>query len=132
MKRSTFFVLRAIIALAYALLILIVPGWLLPLYGIDAEPGAILMARFVGVELLAVGLLLLFARNLEHGPTVRVIMGSFLAAELVGIIVATAGTLAGPFNALGWTLALIYSSMSLGYAYFLFAKQETAEMAAAG
>jgi hypothetical protein len=28
MKRSTFFVLRAVIALAYALLALIVPGWL--------------------------------------------------------------------------------------------------------
>jgi hypothetical protein len=131
MKRSTFFVLRAVIALAYALLALIVPGWLLSLYGIDGEPGALLMARFVGVELLAVGLLLLFARNLEHQPTLRIIMGSFLAAELVGMGVAIVGTLAGPFNALGWTIVLIYGSMSLGYAYFLLAKGETAQLAAA-
>jgi hypothetical protein len=131
MKRSTFFVLRAVIALAYALAILIVPGWLLLLYGMDVEPGALLMARFVGVGLLAVGLLLLFARNLEHQPTLRIIMGSFLAAELVGMGVAIVGTLAGPFNMLGWTIVLIYGSMSLGYAYFLLAKGETAQMAAA-
>jgi hypothetical protein len=132
MKRSTFFVLRAVIALAYAVPALIVPGWLLPLYGIDAEPGALLMARFVGVGLLAVGLLLLFARNLEHQPTLRIIMGSFLAAELVGMGVAIVGTVAGPFNTLGWTIVLIYGSMSLGYAYFLLAKEETVQMAAAG
>jgi hypothetical protein len=132
MKRSTFFVLRAVIALAYALLALIVPDWLLSLYGIDVEPGALLMIRFVGVELLAVGLLLLFARNLEHQPTLRIIMGSFLAAELVGMGVAIVGTLAGPFNALGWTIVLIYGSMSLGYAYFLLAKGETVQMAATG
>jgi hypothetical protein len=131
MKRSAFFVLRAVIALAYALPALIAPGWLISLYGIDAEPGAVLMARFVGVELLAVGLLLLFARNLEHQPTLRIIMGSFLAAELVGMGVAIVGTLAGPFNALGWTIVLIYGSMSLGYAYFLLAKGETAQLAAA-
>jgi hypothetical protein len=131
MKRSAFFVLRAVIALGYALPALIAPGWLISLYGIDAEPGALLMTRFVGVELLAVGLLLLFARNLEHQPTLRIIMGSLLAAELVGMGVAIVGTVAGPFNALGWTIVLIYGSMSLGYAYFLLAKGETAQLAAA-
>ena len=124
MQRSTFLTLRGIIALAYAIPLLLIPGPLLALYGITPGPEVNLMSGFLGVELIAVGLLCLFSRNLTAADSLRAIMGSLLVAELIGLVLAVIGTLSSVFNPLGWSIALIYGTMSLGYIYFLFLQDE--------
>ena len=124
MKRSTFLTIRGVIALAYAAALLLLPGPLLALYGIAPGPGINLISGFLGVELVAVGLLCLFVRNLDNVEALRAILGALLVAEFIGLVVATIGTLSGVFNSLGWSIALIYGTMSLGYVYFLFVKPE--------
>ena len=122
MKLSSFLIVRSIVALAYALALLLVPAFLLSLYGIISTPGLNLMSRFLGVELIAVGLLCLNARKFTDPGILRAILTSLLIAEAVGVVVAIYGTLSGVFNPLGWSIVLIYGLFSLGYVYFLFIK----------
>jgi hypothetical protein len=122
MKISTFFILRSIVALAYALTLLVIPGLMLSLYGITPEPGINLMSRFLAVELIFAGVMCLNARKFTEPAIVRSILTSLLTAEAVGVIVAVYGTLSGVFNSLGWSIVLIYGLFSLGYVYFLFIK----------
>src|SRR2546421_11703943 len=63
MTLATLLSVNAIVALAYALGLLLVPATLLKVYGITSGPGERLMAQFFGVALLAVGLLTWLARN---------------------------------------------------------------------
>jgi len=123
MKLSTFFILRGIVALGYALTLLAIPGTMLSLYGITPDPGVNLMTLFLGVELVAVGLICLSARNFSDMSVVRAILTSMLIAEAIGVVVAIYGTLSGIFNPLGWTIVLIYGLFSLGYIYYLFIKK---------
>jgi hypothetical protein len=123
MKLGTFFILRSIVALGYALTLLVIPGTLLSLYGITPGPGVNLMTRFLGVELVAVGLICLNARNFSDISIVRAILSSMLIAEAIGVVIAVYGTLSGVFNPLGWTIVLIYGLFSMGYIYYLFIKK---------
>ena len=119
---STFFTIRSLVALAYALTLLLVPGPLLSLYGITPNPGINLMSQFPGVELIAVGFLCLNARKFTDTAVLRSILTSLLIAEVIGVVIAVFGTLSGVFNPLGWSIVLIYGLFSLGYSYFLFIK----------
>ena len=123
MKLSSFLIVRSIVALAYALALLLVPAFLLFLYGVISTPGLNLMSRFLGVELIAVGLLCLNARKFTDPGVLRAILTSLLIAEAVGVVIAIYGTLSGVFNPLGWSIVLIYGLFSLGYVYFLFVKK---------
>ena len=122
MKISTFFTIRSLVALAYALTLLF-PGPLLSLYGIIPNPGINLISQFLGVELIAVGLLCLNARKFTDTAVLRAILTPLLIAEVIGVVIAVFGTLSGVFNPLGWSIVLIYGLFSLGYVYFLFVKK---------
>ena len=123
MKLSTLFTLRSIVALGYALTLLLIPGLMLSLYGITPDPGVNLMSQFLAVELIFAGMLCLNARNFTDPAVVRPILISLLLAEVVGVVVALYGTLSGVFNPLGWSIVLIYGFFSLGYVYYLFIKK---------
>ena len=123
MKLNNLFILRSIVALGYALTLLVIPGTMLTLYGISPDQGTILMTRFLAVELIFAGLLCWQARKIADAAFVRSILISLLVAEAVGVVVAIYGTLSGVFTPLGWTIVLIYSFFSIGYVYFLFFKK---------
>ena len=85
-------------------------------------PAANLLAQLFGVELIAVGLLCWFARNVSDSVTQRAIILAFLIANVIGLIVSLMGTLSGVVNAVGWSAVLIYLVLAAGYAYFQFMK----------
>jgi len=123
MKLNSFLTVRSVVALAYALTLLLVPGLMLSLYGMTPGPGINMMSQFLGVELIFAGLLCLNARKFTDPAVLRAILTSLLIAEAIGVVVALYGTLSGAMNALGWSIVLIYGLFSLGYVYFLFIKQ---------
>ncbi|MDX1614073.1 MAG: hypothetical protein R3300_07155 [Candidatus Promineifilaceae bacterium] len=126
-----FLLLRAIIALAYAIGLLIIPAQLLQLYGVVPDVGSIAMSRFLAVELVAVGVLCLLARSLGDWSALRAVMQALLISEVIGLMVAVVVTTTGAFNALGWSIVVIYGSMSLGYVYFLFFKRPSTSLTSA-
>ena len=123
MKFRTLLVINAVIALGYGLSSLLVPATLLSIYGITQEPAAILMSRFFGVALLAIGVLTLLARDITSADAKRAIIIALLISDAVGVVVAAQGTLSGVMSAVGWSAFGLYLLLGLGYAYLLIAKQ---------
>lgn len=127
MKLKHFFIINAIIALLYAFGELLVPEFLLSLYtGGEPTDESIIVARFFGWGLLAVGLICAFAANTPTSETKRAIVKGLFVAGIVGFIVSLNGVLSGTLNAFGWSAVIIYVFIVSGYGYFWFVKPETA------
>ena len=119
MKLRTFLIIVSIVALVYALGLILLPTTMLSIYGFGASAGDKLLSQFFGVELLAVGLITWLARDLTGASVRPVIMGS-LIADAVGAVVSIVGTLAGVMSSAGWSAVVIYVIFGLGFAYFQF------------
>lgn len=119
MNLRTFLLIAAIIALAYAFGLLLMPALVLTAYGLGTSPSEILLARYFGVELLGLGVIQWMAKDLS-GASVRPVIAGGLALNAVGTIVSLMGTLGGVMNAVGWSGVLLYLLLGLGYAYFQF------------
>ncbi|MFQ5595826.1 MAG: hypothetical protein ACE5HA_16895 [Anaerolineae bacterium] len=122
MKLSTLLVINAIVALVYGISFVLVPATVLSLYGVTQGPGETLTGQFFGVALIAIGLLTWFARDVTDSEAQRAIILALLISDVIGVIVAVLGTLSGVMNAVGWSAAVIYLLLALGYAYFQFVK----------
>ena len=119
MKPRTFFMIAAVVALVYSVGLLLAPGFMNSIYGFGVSSSETLLARFLGVDLLVVGLVLWLGRHLNSVST-RPIVTANLIGNVVGFIVAAAGTLSGVMSGFGWSAVLIYLLLALGFAYFQF------------
>ena len=119
MKLRTLFIVGAVVALIYAAGLLIIPGTMNTLYGLGASSSEKLLARFFGVDLLIIGLILWLGRDLNSVSS-RPIVTASLIGNVAGFIVSAVGTLRGTMNGFGWSAALIYLLLAIGFAYHQF------------
>jgi hypothetical protein len=126
MKLKHMFIIQAIIALAYALGELFVPGTVTKIYGLGDNPGAeiILVARYFGWGLVAVGLIAALVANAPQSQARQSIVKALFVAHVVGLIVSVQGVLNGTFNAVGWSAVVIYLFLTAGFGYFWFVRPE--------
>jgi hypothetical protein len=125
MKLKTLLVINAVVALVYGICFELVPAVLSSIYGVAQGPGQILMARYFGVELIAIGLVCWFARDVTDALARRAIILAVLISDTIGVIVSVQGTLAGVMSSVGWTSAGLYLLLALGFAYMLMKQSPT-------
>jgi hypothetical protein len=116
MRPNTVFLIAAILALAFGLSFLLVPGAVLPMYGISPDAPTLLMSRFFGVALVHLGLALYLIREVRDAAAVRALALAGVVGSVCGMLVALQGVLGGGTNALGWSTVAIYGFLLLGYA----------------
>ena len=128
MKLKHLFIINAIISLGYALGELLITETMFSLYFGTETPTAeaLLVARYFGWGLLAVGLICAFVANAPPSEAKQAIVKALFIADVVGLIVSLMGIFDGTFNALGWSAVVIYVFLAAGYGYFWFIKPETA------
>ena len=119
MSRRLFLSIAALLALGYAAGLILIPAFMNSTYGLGGSDPEILLSRFFGVELLALGLITWLAKDLTGAIVHPIITGS-LIGNAVGAIIALMGTLSGVMNAAGWSAVAIYVFLTLGFAYFQF------------
>ncbi|HEV8166684.1 MAG TPA: hypothetical protein VGR74_19965, partial [Actinomycetota bacterium] len=102
MTLKRLFVLNAVIAGGYGLALLVAADPILDLYGITPNPEGVYMARWFGLELLAIGLTTWLARDAAESAGGRAVAQALTVTYGIGVVLAVWGTLSGPFNALGW------------------------------
>ena len=122
MNTRTVLTTAAVIALIFALGLLLMPASMATLYGMGTSPSEILLARYFGVALLAVGLINWFAKDMDYASLRPVILGN-MVGDFVGLIVSVMGTVGGVLNSLGWLSVALYLLLTLGFAYLYFMGQ---------
>ena len=115
MRLNTLLLIAGVLALVFGLGFLLVPDAVLPLYGIEAAVGTILMSRFFGVALFQLGLTLYLLREVREPATQRALAKAGVAGSAAGLAVALMGVLGGLVNALGWSTVAIYGVLLVGY-----------------
>ena len=120
--------LNAFVAVLLGAAFLLVPSRVLNLFGTETFVATLLMSRFFGTAMLALGLLLWFAKDITEQAARTGIGIALMVGATAGLVVTIVGTFAS--NAVirsnGWIVMLIYVLFGLGYAYLVFAKRESA------
>ena len=125
MKFGNVLLVNAIVALIYGIGLVLLPATVLSIYGVTPGAAVNLASQLFGVELVHVGLICWFARNVSDSPAKRAIILASLIGQLIGLVVSLMGTLSGVFNVVGWSAVGIYLVLALGYAYLQFMKPST-------
>ncbi|MBX2877088.1 MAG: hypothetical protein KTR30_33520 [Saprospiraceae bacterium] len=120
MTLRNFLILNAILFVPFGLIMLILPGDLFPLFGIDLDADGILMARVFGSALLNLGLIcyLVRAEPTDSSAMKAVLIGNFLfhAFDALSTFVAS---YTGVMNSLGWMFTSLHFVLAVGFLYFL-------------
>ena len=124
MRLKYLLILNAVICFVYGITFLLSPTTVLSLHGVAVDPNTRLMGQFYGVELVGIGLLTWLARDAEDSKARQAMILALLISDVIGVIIASLGTLSGVMNALGWSGAAVYAVLAVGYGYFQFAKPD--------
>jgi hypothetical protein len=81
-----------------------------------------MVAQFFGTAMLALGLLLWFAKDVTDEAVQRGMGVALLVAAVAGLVVTVIGTAGGVLRSNGWIAILAYALFGLGYAFLVFVK----------
>ena len=129
MSYKVLFVLNALVAALFGLGFLFRPDFLLPLFGVTEQyASTVWAARFFGSAILALGLVLWFAKDADE--RVQKGMGwALLASMAIGLILTIFASVSS--NAVlrqnTWMPIVVYGLFGLGYVYMIFLRPKTKE-----
>jgi hypothetical protein len=125
MTGKRLFTLNGVIAGGYGIALLVATDPILDRYGITPNPQGAYMARWFGLELLAIGLVTWLARDAAESAAGRAIARALAVTYGIGVVLALWGTLAGPFNTLGWIAVALNLGLGSGFAWYQLNKPRT-------
>jgi len=120
MKLQHLFTVNLFIALFFGISCAVLPEWVLRLYGLDLDAGAIWTTRLVGGSILGFASLMWFGRTTATAELRRAIALALLIQDAIGLVASLEVQLGGSMNTLGWTNPILYGFLAVGYVYFLY------------
>jgi hypothetical protein len=122
MNLKTLLLVNTVLAAAFGVALVIVPGQVTAIYGITADAGMRYMSQLYGSCLVGIAVVCWFARNLAESEARTAIFRSLFVTNGLAFVVAIMAQLKGVTNAVGWSAVAIFLGLGLGWAYFLRAK----------
>jgi len=119
MKFKNLMVIKAIVCLAFGILLLIIPDRLLSLFGATLSAGGIFTAREYGASLFGNLFLCWFAKNAAESDARRAIILALFVYDLIGFVVTVITVVSGVLNPLGWLIVFVYLFFTVCFGYFL-------------
>lgn len=120
MKLSIVFTLNAIAALAVSIGLILVPSFVISIYGGTTNEVGILLAQHYGAVGIGIGVLAWRARNISVQEARRAILPALLSVFLIELVIDLLAQLDGLLNPLGWSIVVLDLLFVLAYAYFLW------------
>lgn len=129
MSYRILFLINSFLAFLSGLGLLIVPSMVLDQFQAEGRKPELLLARFLGVAAITIGLLLWFAKDVTDEKIQKNMGLALLIAAVLGLIVTVIGVspASGVLRSNGWILMLVYVLFGLGYAFLLFLKPRMRE-----
>lgn len=119
------FVVNAIVAVAFGLLLVVAPEVGLGQFAMTARVQEVFMARAIGAALAALGVILWFVKDADADLQKKFSMAALVGCVL-GIIVAIIGV-TSVMKGLGWVVIVVEFVFALGYAFVLFLQPKMKE-----
>jgi hypothetical protein len=120
MKLQHLFTINLVIAIFFGISCSLFAGWVLQMYDLVPNDGAIWTTRLVGGSILGFASLMWFGRKTTSVDTRRPIALALLIQDAIGFVASMEIQLSGSVNAIGWSSPILYGLLALGYAYFLY------------
>jgi len=125
MKLNTWFVIHAMVALIFALGMILMPAFLLSMFGgaaiVSVSP---LFVQMFGATLAGTFVLLWLMKDVSDTAARRAVVIGYFVYFVIATVVSTMAQLSGVFNVMGWSTPGHLIILGLGYAYFLFVKKD--------
>jgi hypothetical protein len=122
MKLKTLMVVNALVAAAFGIGFVVMPGQVMSFYGPEVTAPLEYVAQLFGGALVAFAVLTWTAQNAPDSVARRAILLAMFIGDCIGCVVALIGQLGGVMNALGWSTVVIYLLLAIGFGYFCFAQ----------
>lgn len=120
MNYRIMFLLTALIAVLVGLGFLVVPNIVLNQFGVDEYAATKLVTQFFGTAILALGLLLWFAKNVAEENLQKGMAIALLVGVAAGLVTTVIGITSGILRSNAWLAMVVYVLFGLAYAYLVF------------
>ncbi len=115
MRLKTFMIINAILAAIVGLLLIFIPSAIVRFFGLTPDAGMDLDGQLYGSELILMGLVAWFARDISDFRYERRIYAAFTIANLISLIISIVGVASRTFDAIGWIAIAAYLILTVGY-----------------
>jgi hypothetical protein len=112
-------VIKAIVCLAFGILLLIIPDTLISLFGATLSAAGIFTAREYGSSLFGNLFICWFAKDAAESDARRAIILGLFVYDLIAFVMTLITVISGVLNPLGWLIVFVYLFFTLGFGYFL-------------
>jgi hypothetical protein len=116
------FLINVVVALIFALALLLGPTYVLTAFGLRPGASENVVAQLFGAALLAPAMLAWFAKDMTDPEAQRGIVLSLLVSDIAAFVVALLATLAKTMKPAGWIMAIVFLFFVLSYGYLQFAR----------
>lgn len=127
MSYKTLFVINAFVAFLFGAAFLFVPTLVMKQFGIDNYESTKMVAEFFGTAMIALALVLWFAKDVTDDGVLRGMGVALLLGDLAGLVVSILGTVGGALRTNAWLLMVLYALFGLGFAYLVFLRPRMKE-----
>jgi len=129
MNYKVLFVLNSLVSFVVGLMFMLFPSRVMEFFGAETYASTLLVGRFFGTALVALGLLLWFAKDAADEGVQKGMAWALFISSVLGLIVNIIGVspASGVIRTNGWITIIIYVLFALGYAFMLFLKPKMKE-----
>ena len=121
MRLRSFLLFDTVVALLFALALLLGPAGILKFFGLTGSVTEVLLAQLIGAALIGAGILSWFAKDFTDGQAIQGAVVSLFIANAVAFVVsllAVLGKVTKGGNA--WIVVILFLIFAAGFAYFQF------------
>ena len=120
MKLGTLITIHSIFLFLFGLGFLLVPSWMLSVYGTSTNSTGLLTARVFGIGNIQLSIIMWISRNDVESKILKTLVLLLFLGNALAFMLALQAQISGVFNVLGWTNVALYLFFALGYGYFQF------------
>ncbi len=120
MKSTPILWIKAVVAFAFGILLLLVPGQLLNLFGVKLDADGLMMTQLVGALDIGIGIMTAYVREGADTPVGAGVILSMIVQDVIGFIVLIIAELKGVANPYGWVIVVVNALFALALAYVRF------------